>query len=41
MVAHTCLSNNLVNDEVWTNQDTIQIVIDVITYTAEHDCDWG
>ena len=41
MVTHTCLSNNLDNDEVWTNQDTIQIVTDVITYTADHDCDWG
>ena len=41
MVTHTCLSNNLDNDGVWTNQDTIQIVTDVITYTADHDCDWG
>lgn len=41
MVAHTCLSGNLDNQDVWISPDTIQMLTNVICYTTECDCEWG
>ncbi|XP_071128731.1 ataxin-10-like [Mytilus edulis] len=41
MVAHTCISGNLDNQDMWTSSNTIQMLTNVISFTVECDCEWG